>query len=160
MNWVVLPVVGVVLSMMGLIVITGLLELIGPLPQRESTSTSSKLFLGAFGLMMLFFGLHALSYPWLLRRKLGQTRYVVTNLRAVVLESTLMGKIRFFEFAPERLVSMTIERNTNDPTRGDIIFEQFEEAAGSGTITIRRGFLDVSPLSEAERALRSLMAQR
>ncbi len=116
-------------------------------------------FFPLFGLPFLLVGLGMLTSPYWLGRKAVRTVYVVTSQRAIIFTGRVFGGVNIQTFMPDRLTSMT--RNERADGSGDLIFEQFQQRAGSGTTTIRRGFMAIEKVHEVEDIiLTTLLAGR
>jgi hypothetical protein len=126
---------------------------------------ASKLERGPFsyfallGLPFVFIGFGMLSSPLWLTRKAKRTVYAVTDQRVIVFEGGVFGGIKVQTFMPDRLTSMT--RNQRSDGSGDLIFEEFRERRGSGTHTVRRGFVGIKDVREVEELINAtLVAKR
>jgi hypothetical protein len=101
-----------------------------------------------FGIPFILIGLGMLTSPFWLRRKAYRSIYVITSKRAVVMEGRIFGGVKVQSFMPDRLPSMT--RKERADGTGDLIFEQFQQRAGSGSTTVRRGFMGVRNVRAVE----------
>lgn len=106
-----------------------------------------------FGLPFVLIGLGMLTSPFWLQRKAQRSLYAITNQRAIVFDAKLFGGQRVQSFSPDRLTAMTREERADGS--GDLIFEQFQQRAGSGTTTVRRGFVGVERVREVEEVILS-----
>ena len=112
-----------------------------------------------WGLPFIAIGFAMLTAPYWAARTARQTIYALTDRRAIVWQAKGWGKFEVHNFQPERLTSMT--RKQRGDGSGDLIFEQFQERNGSGTTTIRRGFMAVPDVQEVEDLIReTLLAPR
>lgn len=111
------------------------------------------------GLPLVLIGLGMLVSPFWLARRATKTIYAITNLRAIVWEGRILGGTHVQSFLPERLTAMTrIERADGS---GDVLFEEFTTGRGSGSTTVRRGFVGVARVREVEDVVRrTLLAGR
>jgi hypothetical protein len=96
-----------------------------------------------------------LTSPVWVGKRAARMAYVITDQRAIIWEARFFGRLNVQSFGPERLVSMT--RTERADGSGDLIFEQFTTRAGTGTRTVRRGFLAMPNVREAEQAIRDLL---
>ena len=102
-----------------------------------------------FGLPFVVIGVGMLSAPPWAGRTARQTAYAITDQRAVVFRGRAFGRRSVDSFEPDRLTGIT--RNERADGTGDLIFEQFAQRRGTGTSTVRRGFLaigDVRPVED------------
>ncbi len=88
-------------------------------------------------------------------QKAKMTIYALTNLRTIVLTGKFFGGFTVESFEPSRLTSMT--RSQRADGSGDLIFEQFTKKQGSGTTTIRRGFIGVENVRQVEELIHSTL---
>ena len=108
-----------------------------------------------WGLPFILVGLAMLSTPWLAARGARRTVYAITDRRAIVWMGKGWGKMEVQSFEPKRLLSLTRTARANGS--GDLVFEQFRETHGSSTTTIRRGFMGLSDVRDAEDVLRETL---
>jgi len=109
-----------------------------------------------WGIPFFLIGFYLLTMPYWLARKARRTIYALTDRRAIVWEVASWGKTTVRSFTPDRLLSMT-RRARGGGGRGDLIFEQFLERNGSGTTTIRRGFMAIEHLKDADDLVRQTL---
>jgi len=110
-----------------------------------------------WGLPFICIGLALLSSPYWVARAARRTVYAITNRRAIVWLNKGWGKTEVQSFEPKRLLSITRTQRANGS--GDLIFEQFREQCGSSTTTIRRGFMGLANVRDAEEVLRETLLQ-
>ena len=108
-------------------------------------------FFPLFGLPFVLIGVGMLSSPFWMSRKALRTVYAITDQRAIVFEGRVFGGVNVQSFLPERLTSMS--RNERSDGTGDLIFEQFQQPAGSGTTTVRRGFIAIERVRDVEELI-------
>lgn len=102
-----------------------------------------------FGLPFVLIGLGMFSAPYWLGRKAARTAYAVTDRRAIVFEGSAVGSgTKVQSFQPERLTLMT--RTERADGSGDLVFEEFRERVGTGSRTVRRGFVGIDRVREVE----------
>lgn len=97
-------------------------------------------------------GLLMLTSPWRARRRLRNTVYVITDLRAIVLRRRALRSRSVMTFEPDRLMHM--ERIERADGSGDLIFEVVTTGSGSSTSTERRGFLSVAAVGDVDALVR------
>lgn len=107
------------------------------------------------GLPFLGVGGAMLTGPLWIGKRAARMAYVITDQRAIIWEAGWFGRLHVQSFGPERLASMT--RSERADGSGDLIFEQFTTRAGTGVRTVRRGFLALPQVREAEQAVRDLL---
>lgn len=105
-------------------------------------------FFPLFGIPFILVGLGMLTSPFWLARKAKRTCYILTERRAIVVEGGILGGSTVTSFQPERLTAM--RRTERKDGSGDLVFEQFTTSCGSGTTTIRRGFMGIDNVREVE----------
>jgi hypothetical protein len=110
------------------------------------------------GLPFLAVGLGMLTSPFWAARAAGRTAYAVTSERAVVLKVGVWGTMSVVSFAPDRLTR--IERRERPDGSGDLIFEEFVERRGSGSMTVRRGFIALADVRDVEEIVRRTLTDR
>lgn len=110
---------------------------------------------GLFGLPFVLIGFAMLSSPVWLRRKAGRSIYAVTDRRALVKMARLFGGVELQSFYPERLTAMS--RTEYRDGSGDLVFEQFTTRNGSGTTTVKRGFIGVPNVREVEATIQKTL---
>jgi hypothetical protein len=108
-----------------------------------------------WGVPFILFGLAMLSSPYWTARAARRTIYAITNRRAIVWLAKGWGKTEVQSFEPKRVLSLTRTERANGS--GDLVFEQFRETHGSSTTTIRRGFMGLSVVRDAEEVLRETL---
>ena len=108
-----------------------------------------------WGLPFIFIGLVMLSAPYWAARAAKRTIYAITDRRAIIWIPKAWGEKEVQSFEPRRLLSITRKERTNGS--GDLIFEQFRETHGSSTTTIRRGFMALRDVRDAEEVLRDVL---
>jgi hypothetical protein len=108
-----------------------------------------------WGLPFIFIGLVMLSAPYWTARAARRTVYVITDRRAIVWIPKAWGEKEVQSFEPKRLLSITRTQRANGS--GDLVFEQFRETRGSSTTTIRRGFMGLADVRDAETVLRETL---
>jgi hypothetical protein len=108
-----------------------------------------------WGVPFILIGFAMLSSPYWTARAARRTIYAITNRRAVVWLAKGWGKTEVQSFEPKRLLSLTRTERANGS--GDLVFEQFRETHGSSTTTIRRGFMGLSNVRDAEEVLRETL---
>ena len=108
-----------------------------------------------WGLPFIFIGLAMLSAPYWAARAARRTVYVITDRRAIVWIPKGRGAKDVQSFEPKRLLSIT--RTERADGSGDLVFEQFRETNGSSTTTIRRGFMGLANVRDAEEVLREVL---
>jgi hypothetical protein len=120
----------------------------GGLDHSSHRAHGPPVFFSLFGIPFLLIGLGMLTSPIWTRRKTLRTLYAVTDQRAIILEISIAGAVKSQTFMPAHLTSMTrIERADGS---GDLVFEQVLQAAGKGSVTIRRGFIGISQVRQVE----------
>ncbi len=102
--------------------------------------------------------LYLLAFPWVRRRKLRRTLYVITNRRALVMEPRLFS----MNLAPFALAEgMVKERRAQLGGGGDLIFSLERRAdSNGGSRTVRHGFKGLADLCEAEQKIEEALAAR
>jgi hypothetical protein len=108
-----------------------------------------------WGVPFILIGLAMLSTPWWTARAARRTVYAITDRRAIVWIAQAWGRTEVQSFEPKRLLSLTRTERANGS--GDLIFEQFRETNGSSTTTIRRGFMGLRDVRDAEEVLRETL---
>ncbi len=108
-----------------------------------------------FGVPFVLIGFGMLSTPFWMGRKARGSIYAITDQRAIIFEGRAFGGIKVQSFMPERLTSLTRTERTDGT--GDLIFEQFQQRAGSGTTTVRRGFVAIERVRDAEDLITSTL---
>jgi len=108
-----------------------------------------------WGLPFIFIGLVLLSAPYWTARAARQTVYAITDRRAIIWIPKAWGEKEVQSFEPRRLLSMTRKQRADGS--GDLVFEQFRETHGSSTTTIRRGFMGLADVRDAEEVLREVL---
>ena len=108
-----------------------------------------------WGLPFIFIGLVMLSAPYWAARAARRTIYAITDRRAIIWIPKVWGEKEVRSFEPRRLLSMT--RRERADGSGDLVFEQFRETNGSSTTTIRRGFMGLADVRDAEAVLREVL---
>jgi len=114
------------------------------------------ILLPLWGVPFFLIGLVLLTMPYWLARNARRTIYALTDRRAIVWEAESLTNTTIRSFTPDRLLSMT-RRERGGGGRGDLIFEQFQERNGSGTTTIRRGFMSIEQLNDTEELVRETL---
>ena len=128
----------------------------GMQPFRESNVFS---FFPLFGLPFVGIGILMFFSPLLYGRKARQTVYVITDQRVIIIEGRAFGAASVQTYMPQRLTGMS--RKERADGSGDLIFEQFRERAGSGTTTVRRGFIGLEHVRDVEDLIvRTLLTGR
>ena len=112
-------------------------------------------FFPLFGVPFFVIGILTMLSPLWAARRAGRTAYVITSRRAIVHELSAFGRLKVQSFGPDRLVSMT--RTERADGSGDLVFEQFTESVGTGSRTVKRGFMHLENVRPAEQALRDLL---
>lgn len=115
-------------------------------------------FMALFGVPFVLVGLGMLSSPFWMGRKANRTVYAITDRRAIVYEGKAFGGISVQSYYPDRLTGMI--RNQREDGSGDLIFEQFTTRQGSGHTTVRRGFVGLERVREAEEIIAGQLLQQ
>ena len=108
-----------------------------------------------WGVPFILVGIAMLSAPYWTARAARRTVYAITDRRAIVWIGRSWRKTEVQSFEPKRLLSLTRHQRGNGS--GDLIFEQFRETHGSSTTTIRRGFMGLADVRDAEDVLRETL---
>ena len=111
-----------------------------------------------FGLPFLLIGLGMLTSPFWMAKRAARTVYVLTDQRAIVVAGKVFGGVTVQSFEPARLTSIT--RNERPDGTGDLIFEQFTQRQGTGTTTVRRGFMGIDDVRQVEDLIHSTLLAR
>ena len=110
-----------------------------------------------WGVPFICIGLGMLTAPYWAARAARRTIYAITDRRAIAWQAKGWGKVEVHNFQPERLTSMT--RTQRPDGGGDLVFEQFEERKGSGTTTVKRGFMAVQRVQGVEDVIRETLLE-
>jgi hypothetical protein len=104
-----------------------------------------------FGTPLVLQAAHSLGAFLWLPVVARRTVYLLTDQRVIVFQGRLIRQTNIQSFVPARLTSIVREERPDG--NGNLIFEQFEEKAGSGTTTVRRGFFAVAQVRELEETI-------
>jgi hypothetical protein len=104
-----------------------------------------------FGVPFVLIGFGMLTAPYWFGRRAVRTLYAVTDRRAIIFASGVFGGQTVQSFMPERLTS--IARNERADGTGDLVFERFTTAHGSGSRTVTHGFMGIDRVREVEDLL-------
>jgi hypothetical protein len=105
-------------------------------------------FFPLFGVPFVLIGFAMLSSPFWLGKIASRTVYAITNQRAIVMTAKAFGGLTIQSFEPQRLTSIT--RNQRADGSGNLVFEQFTQRVGTGTTTVRRGFIGIENVRQVE----------
>ncbi len=108
-----------------------------------------------FGLPFLAVGCSLITAPWWMAKKAKRTVYAVTDQRAVVITGNVFGGVTVQSFEPDRLTGIT--RNQRADGTGDLVFEQFTQRQGTGTTTVRRGFMGIDDVRQVEELIHATL---
>jgi hypothetical protein len=108
-----------------------------------------------FGLPFVLIGFGMLSSPFWMGKQARRTVYALTDQRAIVIKGKLFGGVNVQSFEPDRLTS--IERNQLADGTGDLVFERFTQRRGSGTSTVRRGFMGIENVRQVEELIHTTL---
>ena len=113
-------------------------------------------FFPLFGIPFVLIGLGMLSSPFWMLRKAARTAYVITNLRAILVEGRAWGGFAVRSFDPAHLSDF--RRVQFRDGSGNLIFERQYRPGGpnSGGQFIDIGFLAVPNVKEVEDLIREL----
>ena len=105
-----------------------------------------------FGLPFVLVGLGMLSAPVWMAKQARRTAYAVTDQRAICFRGGLFGGgVTVQSFDPVRLTSLT--RRERADGSGDLVFEEFTQRRGTGSVTVRRGFMAVDDVRGVEELI-------
>lgn len=129
------------------------------LSRLHATKNGPPLFAFLFLLLFVVIGLALVVAVFRSPGKYKRTAYAITDRRAMIITLTRRGGSTVESFRPESLTSMIRKQNADGS--GDLIFEQFRERRGSGTTTIRRGFIGIRDVKLVEDLItRTLLSDR
>jgi hypothetical protein len=112
-------------------------------------------FFPLFGVPFVLIGFGMLSSPFWLSKMARRTVYVLTDRRAIVISGKAFGGVTVQSFEPDRLTSM--ERNQRADGSGNLLFESFVQRQGSGSSTVRRGFMGIENVQQVEELIRETL---
>lgn len=108
-----------------------------------------------FGLPFVLIGFGMLSAPWWAALGAKGTAYVLTDRRAIVIESAPWKGVSVRSFAPEKLGDL--QRTQQPDGSGDLVFTQDSRRSAKGRdYTVDVGFLAIPDVKAAEERVRAL----
>ena len=109
-----------------------------------------------FGLIFVFVGLAIMLSPVWIAWQASQTRYAITDRRAILCEPRFLGGIETRSYTADALTN--IVRNQRGDGSGDLIFEEIRTRNHKGHLrTTRRGFQAIKDVRGVENLLRETL---